>query len=69
MNLTTLSGVYENSRRILRLLDITHLGQQLEVIKNDPKKLGELSLAIDALSQHVRVLGMEELEFKSEPKK
>jgi hypothetical protein len=61
MNFITLSGVYESSRRILRLVHHTHLAQQLKVIADDPKKVGELSLALEALDSHIRVMGMEEV--------
>jgi len=64
MTVSTLSGLYENSRRILRLLHKDHLAQQLGVVASDPKLLTELSISLDALEQHVRVAGLEEVELK-----
>jgi len=65
LNLATLSGLYENSRRVLRRLpahyNVTQLSQELKVIASDPAKLAELASALDALDSHVRVFGLSEV--------
>jgi len=65
LNLTTLSGMYENSRRVLRRLpphmNVSQLHQELGVIMDDPAKLADLASALDALDSHVRVFGLSEV--------
>jgi streptomycin 6-kinase len=70
MDLATLSGVYENSKKILRIIghdqNVTQLSQRLKVLAENPHpntvaELVTLARALDALEQHLRVLGLEEI--------
>ena len=65
MNFTTLSGVYENSRAVLRTLGapetVSDLRQRLQVIAKDDTKLIKLLVALMALESHTRVMGMTQM--------
>jgi hypothetical protein len=73
MNLNTLSGVYENSRKILRIIghdqNLTQLSDRLKVLATNPHpstvaELTTLARSLDALEQHLRVLGLDEVVFE-----
>jgi len=65
MTLATLSGLYESSRRINRLLNHPHLDQALKAVLDDPKKLSDLRTALNDLDVHSRDLGASGLSWDS----
>jgi hypothetical protein len=74
MNLTTLSGVYENGRRLVRLLQTPNgtddqIKQKLEVLARDDDAgyaaRRELDTVLNALESHLRVMGLGEVERSS----
>lgn len=76
MNFATLSGLYENARKVSRLLSTPNgtdeqIRQRLNFLAGDSKNAMiqriELSQALDALDSHLRVLGLDEAVFQVKP--
>lgn len=70
MDVATLAGVYTTSRTILRLLHRRPLADTLIKMATAPPggHLTELSIALTALEQHLRVMGLEQVLVPAELK-
>ena len=68
MDVQTLTGIYQNARIINRILNSQQLAKQLRVVLEDREQLGQLALALEALENHLRVLGLNEVTFTSPQK-
>lgn len=70
MNFDTLAGVYSTGKRITRILgadqNVTQLAARLKVLATNPHpntvaELTNLAVQLDALDQHLRAMGGEEM--------
>ena len=70
MNVTTLSGVYENARVVLRVLgggqsNTLELMRRLAMLSQDAPAAEKLALALTSLESHIRVLGVEDVKLEN----
>lgn len=61
MNFETLSGVYQNARTVVRLLEGPSLYDRLGKLRDNERKRVELALTLEKLASHVRAMGFDEV--------